>query len=131
MYESLNLEALATKESVKVVTNVKQLHEESGDAPGLPQLQTALSGGSKIEPPKPSGATGTGDESGSGGRGGRGGCTTRTAKCKSMGIAVPSTERIGSRRGWIWERRQQRRGWSGPAAAGRRRRSQETYSETK
>ena len=54
MYESLNLEALATKESVKVVTNVKQLHEESGDAPaGPPQLQTALSGGSKIEPPKP------------------------------------------------------------------------------
>ena len=45
------MEALATKESVKVVTNVKQLHEESGDAPaGPPQLQTALSGGSKIEP---------------------------------------------------------------------------------
>ena len=33
MYESLNLEALATKESVKVVTNVKQLHEEFVDAP--------------------------------------------------------------------------------------------------
>mmetsp|Transcript_9050 Transcript_9050/g.29155 ORF Transcript_9050/g.29155 Transcript_9050/m.29155 type:complete len:672 (+) Transcript_9050:57-2072(+) len=57
MYESLNLEELATKESVKVVTNVKQLHEESGQdaSSGSPQqLQTALSGGSsKIEPPKP------------------------------------------------------------------------------
>jgi CCR4-NOT transcription complex subunit 3 len=67
MYESLNLEELATKESVKVVTNVKQLHEESGGAGGggggdsypagpPPGLQTAASSGggsSKIEPPKP------------------------------------------------------------------------------
>jgi hypothetical protein len=41
-------EELATKESVKVVTNVKQLHEESGQdaSSGSPQqLQPALSGG--------------------------------------------------------------------------------------
>ena len=91
MYESLNLEALATKESVKVVTNVKQLHEESEHAPaGSPQqLQTALSGGSRrlgaerreVPPPAPVLSV---DES----RGGRGGCATGTAKCKSMGIAV-------------------------------------------
>ena len=45
MYESLNLEELATKESVKVVTNVKQLHEESGQdaSSGSPQqLQNSL-----------------------------------------------------------------------------------------
>ena len=76
MYENLNLEDLASKDAVKVVTNVKELHEETmGDSsagqaqqpppsptplPSTPpppqQLVTALSGGagSKIlEPPKP------------------------------------------------------------------------------
>ena len=53
MYESLNLEALATKESVKVVTNVKQLPKNLVMYPLTTAVANGLSGGSKIEPPKP------------------------------------------------------------------------------